>query len=64
MRASFAEKQHEPIWRDAHNSEMSLVLALQRAGYSRDASRRMAEAHRRGEPLLTNHNGGPSLDRD
>jgi len=55
-------EQHKREWADAHNWEMALVLALQKAGYSRDQSRRMAEAYRRGEPMLTNDNGGPPLD--
>ncbi len=64
MRSSFAEKQHAPLWLDRQNSEMSLVLAFERAGYSRDQARRMAEQHRIGAPLLTNHNGGPLLDAE
>ena len=62
MRASFQEIQHAINWTDRHNSEMSLALALQRAGYTRDQSRRMVEAHRRGEPLQLGDNGGPPLD--
>jgi hypothetical protein len=55
-------EQHKQEWITAHNWEMALVLTLQRAGYSRDQSRRMAEAYRRGDPMLTNDNGGPILD--
>lgn len=62
IRASREEKLHAERWREAHNWEMALVLAFQQAGYSRDESRRMAEAHRRGELLTSGHNGGPPLD--
>ena len=62
MRASFQEMQHETKWRDDHLRYMSVALAFQRAGYSRDESRRMAERHRIGEPVLAGHNGGPALD--
>ena len=53
---------HDIAWLDGHCREMSLVLAFERAGYSRDQSRRMAEHHRIGDPVLSNHNGGPPLD--
>jgi len=61
---SFAEKQHAPRWTEAHNLEMALVLALERHGYSRSESRRLAEMHRAGVPLpiQIGHNGGPPLD--
>lgn len=64
MRASFLERQHDMKWREDHFREMSLVLALQRVGYSRTESHRMAERHRLGEHLLANHNGGPSLYKE
>lgn len=56
------EQQHEAEWRERHDHEMSLVLAFERAGYSRDQSRRMAERYRTCEPILSNHNGGPPLE--
>lgn len=62
MRGNIFEQQHDAKWRDDHRCEMSLVIAFERAGYSRDQSRHMAERHRIGEPLLSNHNGGPPLD--
>jgi hypothetical protein len=61
MRASFEERQHARRWRDGHDHEMSLVLAFEQAGYNRAQSRHMAERHRLGEPVLSNHNGGPPL---
>jgi hypothetical protein len=64
MRGNIFERQHDMNWRDANDCEMSLVLAFERAGYSRDQSRKMAERHRIGEPALSNHNGGPPLDND
>ena len=62
MRGNIFEQQHDRNWRDAHDYDMSLVLAFERAGYSRDQSRRMAEQHRIGAAILQNHNGGPPLD--
>ena len=61
-RPSFEERQHSIRWADSHNTEMSLILALERMGYSRNESRRMAEAHRTGQTLQLGHNGGPLLD--
>jgi hypothetical protein len=57
-------QQRAREWGDRHASEMSLVLALQTAGYSRDESRRMAARHMAGEPIEPSrlgHNGGPAL---
>lgn len=62
MRGNIFEQQHDARWLAGHHQEMSLVLAFERAGYSRDQSRRMAERYRTDEPLLTNHNGGPPLN--
>ena len=62
MRASFEERQHDDRWRDNHLLYMANVLAFQRAGYGRDESRRMAERHRIGEPILNRHNNGPELN--
>lgn len=61
-RPNIFERQHDTKWRDDTDREMSLVLAFERAGYTRDQSRRMAERHRIGESPLSNHNGGPELD--
>jgi hypothetical protein len=55
-------QQRAREWADRHASEMSLILALQAAGYSRDESRRMAARHMAGEPIMQGHNGGPALD--
>jgi len=44
--------------------EIATALSFQKAGYSRDESRRMAARHMDGEPVMLNHNGGPSLDSD
>jgi hypothetical protein len=62
IRPSHEERLHAVRWRDAHDREMSLVLALERAGYSRNESRRVAENHRAGIPLAIGANRGPALD--
>ncbi len=59
---NFFERRHNDKWSNDHNSEMSLILALERAGYTRDQARRMAEAHRTGAPILASHNDGPTLE--
>ena len=54
--------QHAREWNQRHNAEMATVLYLQRLGYSRDESRRIA-ANPDGIPM-TGHNGGPMLSTE
>lgn len=57
-----ASARRSDDWRDTHNQEMTLILALQRSGHTADQARRIAEAHRRrDDPMRDGDNGGPNM---
>ena len=65
VKASFAEKQHADIWRDAHDRETFLMRCFMDLGHTRDEAARLTDEHIHGWARardVPGHNGGPAMD--